>query len=834
MRVSVVICTYNRSKSLAKTLDCLRGQTYRDFEVVVINGPSTDDTDAVLERWSDCVRVDTCPVANLSVSRNIGIRAAGGDIVAFIDDDALPDFSWLEQALPSFAADDVAAVGGIVFDHTGMDLQYRYSAADRFAEPEWRFDRSYEDQCFPGSFQFPYLQGTNALFRRSRLLQVGGFDETYDYYLDETDLCCRLVDSGYLLRQLPDAAVHHKFLPSTVRNHQRVITNWFPVMKNQTYFAYRHALGSFSEHQILERLVASMRDRIEDARIHEAAGRLPPGSTALAAEQCTQAIRVGAQLGLERHTMRLGPVEWPAPEFSAFPTIDTRSRRQVTFVSSGYTGNITGGIARFISDVAPALARRGHEVRVITKAAEHSAVDFEDAVWVHRIAPLRVDDEGVLPGTLDHINDFATASVRELERIATWTSHDVIYGPLWDLEILGAIRRTGLPTVVHIATPLAVAAEMAGFASVQNGHDSLNRLIAMEEAVLSEADILHANGHAVIETIQRLYTATVDRARWDVVPLGTVDNRRDLAPNPLKPDRVRIFYVGRFEARKGIDTLLEAMTDILHDFEHVEFVAAGEDRPLRPGEPLCGISWLDRHSSATWLNRVWFEGTVNDERLHELYASADIVVLPSRYESFGLVMVEAMMHGKALVSCDAGGVRDVVRNGVDGLLVEPGNPHALAGAIRRLLEDGDLRRELGLAARARFVDAFHIDRCAQQLERLLERTRLIDASNALAGPVSAFELVRGSTGHPAALLRPGDRVRLPIGASSSAARISIRAVHASVILIDSGHKARTHRLKPGEFRRIDVDSCEPTVQVRLVRGGAIVDGVVTVGAIARP
>src|SRR6185436_13845131 len=82
--VSVVICTLNRADSLRETLRCLRHQRYASFEVIVVNGPSTDHTDTVLAEFAGVIRAEMCPVPNLSVSRNIGIRAAAGDIVAFI------------------------------------------------------------------------------------------------------------------------------------------------------------------------------------------------------------------------------------------------------------------------------------------------------------------------------------------------------------------------------------------------------------------------------------------------------------------------------------------------------------------------------------------------------------------------------------------------------------------------------------------------------------------------------------------------------------------------------------------------------------------------------
>jgi len=508
--------------------------------------------------------------------------------VAFIDDDALPDFSWLAQAIPSFSSEDVAAVGGIVFDHTGMALQYRYSAANRFAEPEWRFDRPYDSFCFPGSFQFPYVQGTNALFRRSALLRVGGFDETYDYYLDETDLCCRLVDAGYVLRQLPDAAVHHKLLPSSVRNHQRVVTNWFSVTKNQTYFSYRHAYGSFTGMDILDHVLASIHTRIEDARGHELAGRLPAGSADRAAAQCAEALQVGTALGLERHELPLGPVDWPVADFASFPTIDSTKRRRVTFLSNGYAGGVAGEFARYVNDLAPAVARRGHEVRVVTRAAEHSAVDLEGAVWVHRVQ--------------SDVDDFAAAGLRELARIGTWTSHDVVYGPLQDNVMLEAVRGTDLPTILRAGPEL----------------EGTNRP-AQGESVLQECDLVHTD------------------------PLGSAS----------------------------------------------------------------------------------------------------------------------------------------------------------------------------------------IDQFAERFERLLDRIHLRDVTRAIGGPASVFEPVRAPSGYIGAMLRTGDRITMPTEAGTSA-RVCVAATHVSTIVIDSGTEATTHRVAPGDVRRFAVDTSQPTVELRLIHGRALVSGLVTV------
>ncbi|MGA2720212.1 MAG: glycosyltransferase family A protein, partial [Candidatus Acidiferrales bacterium] len=114
LTVSVVINTYNRAASLDATLRSLRRLNYPRFEGIVVNGPSTDNTMDVLRAHASSTRVGTCSDRNLSVSRNVGIDMARGDLVAFLDDDAVPDENWLNDAVDAFDSEEVGGVGGFV------------------------------------------------------------------------------------------------------------------------------------------------------------------------------------------------------------------------------------------------------------------------------------------------------------------------------------------------------------------------------------------------------------------------------------------------------------------------------------------------------------------------------------------------------------------------------------------------------------------------------------------------------------------------------------------------------------------------------------------------
>src|SRR5262249_34735373 len=158
------------------TLLGLRQQTHDDFEVVAVKGPCTDDTDAILAEFPG-VRIADCPEVNISKSRNVGIIEAAGDIVAFIDDDAIPEPNWLRDLIVPYESAKVAGTGGLVYEPSGFELQYQYSICDRTGGNSFDVMPPFDDYVHPGADPFIYLQGTNTAFRRSCLQEIGGFDE---------------------------------------------------------------------------------------------------------------------------------------------------------------------------------------------------------------------------------------------------------------------------------------------------------------------------------------------------------------------------------------------------------------------------------------------------------------------------------------------------------------------------------------------------------------------------------------------------------------------------------------------------------------------------------
>lgn len=388
--ISVVIVTLDRAESLRRTLASLRYQRYPEFEVVVVNGPSADHTEAVLQSFPEVVAC-SCPVANLSRARNIGLAAARGEFVAFVDDDALPEFGWLDEMMAGFDHPSVCAVGGLVLDHTGMAYQYKFSAVSRLGRTTHRNDEPFDDQCFPGSFCVPYIQGTNAMFRAIALRAAGGFDETYEYFHDETDLCLRLSNDGWRIRQLSSGVVHHKSAPSEMRSQDRAVTNLFPIVKNTAYFACRHAAGYRSGAEILASLDSYAAHWVDDLRRNAAAGRIDATLGETAATTAAAALATGMAAAADGP--RLGAFDPPgtAPIRPFNAVMPSCARRLVV---------IAPDLATFVASPPADDA----ELRVLVPAASISTVELEHGVWVHRL----------------HGADFAAAVAEELRRLAEW------------------------------------------------------------------------------------------------------------------------------------------------------------------------------------------------------------------------------------------------------------------------------------------------------------------------------------------------------------------------------------------------------------------------------
>lgn len=222
LTVSVAIVSQNRPASLLRCLVALGQQFHPSFEVVVV---ADDETCRSLGRspHGERARVIRFDEANISQARNLAIAAAAGDIIAFIDDDAVPEPTWLCHLVGPFSVPDVMAVGGYVRGRNGISFQARASTVDNTGAVETLELADMRPVILrPAAGRAIKTEGTNMAFRREAIAALGGFDPSYRFFLDETDLNLRMSLSGLRTAIVPMAQVHHGFEASERRRADRM------------------------------------------------------------------------------------------------------------------------------------------------------------------------------------------------------------------------------------------------------------------------------------------------------------------------------------------------------------------------------------------------------------------------------------------------------------------------------------------------------------------------------------------------------------------------------------------------------------------------------------
>lgn len=197
-------------------------------------------------------------------------------------------------------------------------------------------------------------------------------------------------------------------------------------------------------------------------------------------------------------------------------------------------------------------------------------------------------------------------------------------------------------------------------------------------------------------------------------PVGDSATARAVLGLPAGPT---VGFVGRLVAYKGLDTLSCALPTLVGDHPGIHVLVAGAREPW----PALDAT-LNRLADVVEAGggRLTFAPDYPDDLQSDLLTACDVVMTPSREESFGLVTLDALAAGRAVVSVDLPVVREVVRHGIDGLLVPPGDPPALASAVGRLLVDPSRAEAMGVAGRARAERDHRWDDVVERWAALLE------------------------------------------------------------------------------------------------------------------
>lgn len=357
-----------------------------------------------------------------------------------------------------------------------------------------------------------------------------------------------------------------------------------------------------------------------------------------------------------------------------------------------------GGIGTYTATMAPALARRSHQVSVVTFGEPGTSTEGD--VTVVRLEPPR-PPHGVAAR-------LALRARLLLAARSLWP--DVVQAPEWEALAWLVARAGRVPVVTRLATPTYLVDEL----NLGRANPDTTAVRWMERDQTLRSGAVFGPSRAIVDRLS---------GDWGLPP-GTVH----VVPNPVDVGGVRragaaeppvsvpgrsIVFLGRLERRKGIETLAEALPHVLGAHPDVEAVLVGRDASGDHADLMPRF----RHLVAPVAERVHLTGRLSHEQAMAVAARASLVVLPSLWEAFGYVCVEAMALARPVVASAVGGFAEIVDDGINGWLVPPADAVALARTLIERLQDPEGCRRVGEAASRRAED-FAVDRVAEQLEEI--------------------------------------------------------------------------------------------------------------------
>lgn len=374
--------------------------------------------------------------------------------------------------------------------------------------------------------------------------------------------------------------------------------------------------------------------------------------------------------------------------------INPGRRLRILMLSWEYPPVLVGGLGRHVHALSGALAAAGHEVTVVTRHAAGAPLrEHVNGVRVIRAA----EDPVAFPLATGSLLAWTMAFNHTLTRAALRAGddgeYDVIHAHDW------LVAHTAITLAEHLGLPLVTTIHATEAGRHQGWlPEELNRTIhAVEHWITHESDRVIVCSGYMRQQVTSLFGAP--QSRVDVVPNGVDDRAWRAGARAVAAARARfagdgplIGYAGRLVYEKGVQHLVHAVPRLRRRHPGLRVVIAG-DGPYR--------EQLQAEAAALRLDgTVRFAGFMTATQLPAMLAATDATVVPSLYEPFGMVALEAAAAGAPLAVAATGGLAEIVEPGVTGVTFPHSDPEALAGAVDRLLADEVFARRVARRARS--------------------------------------------------------------------------------------------------------------------------------------
>lgn len=395
-----------------------------------------------------------------------------------------------------------------------------------------------------------------------------------------------------------------------------------------------------------------------------------------------------------------------------------------------YPPLVYGGLGRHVGALATAQARAGHDVVVITQTESAAIDEVVDGVRVIRVnradteVPFREDT------LLQWVASLEDSLIQAVERLAPTWRPDVIHGHDWMIAHAVAAAQQLVAAPIVATFHATEAGRHQGWLPTELSHavhriewwlaHLSTRIIACSAHMQWEINRLFAIPEASIAVVPN----GIDLAQWT-----TTDSARARSRATYAGDAPLIVFAGRLEWEKGIHTLIDAMHLLLAEVPSARLVIAGKGGKSAD---------LQRHAERLELGEsVRFTGWLPEVDLHALVAAADLAVVPSLYEPFGLVALEAAALGTPVVVARTGGLAEIADGGRIAVPFPPGDAAALARILAAALADPETMQRMAQAASAELATTYNWDRIARMTTHIYESavTSWDPSEPALAEPV---------------------------------------------------------------------------------------------------
>ncbi|MDY6938996.1 MAG: glycosyltransferase family 1 protein [Cyanobacteriota bacterium] len=381
-----------------------------------------------------------------------------------------------------------------------------------------------------------------------------------------------------------------------------------------------------------------------------------------------------------------------------------------------------GGQNVYVRQVGEALAQQGWLVDMFTRRTSPKQAEIVEHAPGCRTIRLTAGPQAFVERDrlFEHLPDFLKAFLdfQAIDNII----YPVVHTNYWLSAWVGMeLRKHQL--IKHLHTYHSLGA--VKYKSVDTIPLIASTRLKVEKACLETADAIVATSPQERDHMRSLVS---EKGCIEVIPCGTdiecfgaIDRASARKELGLSSDAKIVLYAGRFDRRKGIETLVRAVgCPQVRQHENLQLIIAGGSRPgHKDGDERDRIEEIVAELGLEAQTK--FTGRLDHEQLSNYYAAADVCVVPSHYEPFGLVAIEAMASQTPVIASEVGGLKFSVADGKTGFLVPPKDENAFATAIDRILQDPALRDRMSQAARARVEANFSWDGVAQQLDELYVR-----------------------------------------------------------------------------------------------------------------